>query len=242
MSDTVSRADYDRLATQFASLQREVEASRRTPGINPQMLLMNTIGALRGAGFNDDHIEHLRSVFLADKLGATAPMQMQVAASLGPQMVRTQELQQQVKDLADMVTKLTTTNAAGSERAKLKDIISDKSKYPHLAKAYANNPEKYLGALQEGTAEDYAKKLEEQFTDILGPAEQPKGDTSAASVNAETGTKSKQQGTSAQSGLLNDAPPPQAKAGKSGAWTKDTYAAMKAELVAEAEKLVSPNG
>lgn len=245
MSDTVSKADFDRLNAQFMSLQRELEIARKKPdpGAVFQSLIMNPVGSLKSAGYGDDVIEHMRAAFIADKLGPQAPLQMQMAASQGPMMMQFQQLAQTVKDLADKVNNTSTAHSQYTEREKFKSIVTNASKYPNLAKAYAKNPEKYLAGLQGGTAEDYIAKQEAELKEIaeaLGVApktDEAAGGAPAASVNADKQGEGKNTTiASAQSALLNDVPVPKSQKSPDGAWNKDTYKALKERLVAAANK------
>lgn len=244
MSDTISKAEYDRLNSAYMTLQREAEALRRNPSPAQvlQSVLLNPRGAFTGAGFADDAIEHVRNALIADKLGPNAPMPMQIAANQGPIMVQVQQLAGLVKDLADKVNTTSTAHSQYTEREKLKGAITNTSKYPNLAKAYAKNPDKY-GAIPAGSsAEDYMAKQEAELKEIaesLGvvQAPPPAGNTSAASENAENKVDGKNTTVaSAQSGLLNDVPVPKTQASPNGKWTKDTYVGLKERLVAEANK------
>lgn len=242
MSDTVSKSDYDRLSVQFATLQREVEQLRAKPSEEQifQAIYANPVGVLRGKGFNDGQIEHVRQVLIADKLGPNAPLGMQVAAHQGPMMAQFQELAGIVKSLADKVDKTQTGHTQYTEREKFKSAISNTSKDSYLAKAYAKNPEKWITALAShgGTAEDFIAKQEAELKEVaeaLGVQAAPAG-APAASENAENKGEGKNTTiVSAQSGLLKDVPVPKPGAAP-GAWSKDVYAQTKAKLVAEANK------
>lgn len=244
MSDTVNKADYDRLATQFATLQREVEQLRSRPSEEQifQALYANPVGVLRNKGFNDGQIEHVRKVFIADKLGPNAPIDMQVAGFQGPVMAQMQELAGMVRSLADEVKQTKTGHTQYTEREKFKSAISNASKDSYLAKAYAKNPEKYLNALAShgGTAEDFIAKQEAELKDIaesLGVTQAAPAGAPAASVNAEKQGEGKNTTiASAQSGHLADVPVPKSPMAPEGKWTKDTFATLKAKLVAEATK------
>lgn len=233
MSDTVSKADFDRLNAQFMTLQRELEAARKQP--SAQQILLNP-----KAYYNEDGLNHLRNVLIADKLGDQAPMQLQIAANQGPMMAQFQQLAQVVQSLADKVNSTSTAHSQFTEREKFKSLITNTSKYPNLAKAYAKNPDKFLGSL-EGTAEDYIAKQEaslKEIAEMLGVTPAPAPDaTSTASENAgKQGEGKNTTIVSAQSGLLSDVPVPKPGTAPSGAWSKEVFAATKAKLLAEAEK------
>lgn len=245
MSDTISKAEYDRLNSAYMTLQREAEALRRNPSASQvlQQVLLNPRGAFTGAGYGDDAIEHVRNALIADKLGPNAPMPMQIAANQGPIMVQVQQLAGLVKDLADKVNNTSTAHSQYTEREKFKGAITNTSKYPNLAKAYAKNPDKF-GAIPAGSsAEDYMAKQEAELKDIaeaLGAVQTqtpPDGNTSAASENAEKQGEGKNATiASAQSGLLNDVPVPKSQNSPNGKWNKDTFQGLKERLVAEATK------
>lgn len=244
MSDTVSKAEYDRLNSAYMTLQREAEALRRNPSPAQvlQSVLLNPRGAFTQHGYAEDAIEHVRNALIADKLGPNAPMPMQIAANQGPIMVQVQQLAGLVKDLADKVNTTSTAHSQYTEREKFKGAITNTSKYPNLAKAYAKNPDKF-GTIPAGSsAEDYMAKQEaelKEIAELLGATQTtaPAGNTSAASVNAENNGDGKNATVaSAQSGLLNDVPVPKTQNSPNGKWTKDTYGGLKERLVAEAEK------
>lgn len=244
MSDTVSKSDYDRLNAQFMTLQRELELARKKPDASAiiQGMVLNPLGTLKGAGYGDDVVEHMRQVLIADKLGPQAPMQMQMAASQGPMMMQFQALAKTVAELADRVSNTTTAAAQSTEREKFKGIVTNASKNPHLTKAYAKNPEKYIGLLssQGGTAEDFIAKQEAELKEIaeaLGIVKSEPAGTPAASENAgKQGEGKNTTIVSAQSGLLNDVPVPKPGMSPEGTWNKGTYQALKAKLVEEANK------
>lgn len=243
------KAEYENLQRRFMTLQGETEVLRKKPdpGQLLQSIIANPIGTLKGAGYGDSHIEHLRNVFIADKLGPQAPMPMQIAANLGPMQAQFQELMGVVKSLADEVKTVKTTAVKGTETTKFQSTASDASKYPNLAKAYAKNPAKFNAKWDshDGSAEDFLKAQEaelKEIADALGVTPAPQeGNTAAASVNAEQKAQSeKGVVTSAASVHLKDVPVPQSPKSPDGKWGKETYSGLKERLVAEAAKKTGP--
>ena len=245
MSDTVSKSDYDRLQNQFMTLQREAETLRKqpTPAQVMQSVILNAKAAFKQYGYGDDVVEHVRTGLIVDKLGPNAPLQMQMSANQGPMLMQVQELANLVKTLADKVDNTATSHTQYTEREKFKSIISNASKDSYLAKAYAKNPEKVVSemASQAGTAEAFIAKKEAELKEIaetLGIASAAPAPDSAAAASENAGKQGEGKNTtiaSAQSGLLNDVPVP--KPGTPpGVWNKDTYAAVKEKLLADAAK------
>lgn len=245
---TVSKAEFDALMAKFMTLQQEVETARKRPDPAQflQSLLRNPIGTLKSSGYGDDHIEHVRQVLIADKLGPQAPMQLQMAAQQGPMMARYDELSATVKQLADMVKQTVTTQTIASEQNKLKAIASDASKNPYLSKAFAKNPEKFINALasQGGTAEEFIAKQEaelKEVAELYGAKIEPGKTAPAASENADTKPNSTEGVVkSANSAHMSDVGVPKEPKSPDGAWGKDKFNGLKARLVAEAETKVKP--
>ncbi len=242
------KAEYENLQRRYMTVQNEVETLRKSPNAAQiiQNMIANPIGTLKSAGYGDSHIDHLRNVFIADKLGPQAPMPLQIAANQGPMLAQFQELMGVVKSLADEVKTVKTTAVKGSETTKFESTASDASKYPNLAKAYAKNPTKFKTKWEshDGSAEDFLKAQESELKEIaeaLGVTPAPGGNTAAASVNAEQKTQSeKGVVSSAASGLLKDVPVPQSPKSPDGKWGKDTFSGLKERLVAEAQKKTGP--
>lgn len=242
------KAEYENLQRRFMTVQHENESLRKNPSAAQllQNLIANPIGMLKGNGYGDTHVEHLRNVLIADKLGPQAPMPLQIAANMGPMQAQFQGLMDVVKTLADEVKTFKTTATKGAETTTFKSAASDASKYPNLAKAYAKNPDKFNTKwdTHDGSAEDFLKAQESELKEIaeaLGVASTPPGDTAAASVNAEQKAPSeKGVVTSAASVHLKDVPVPQSPKSPDGKWGKDTYSALKERLVAEAAKKTGP--
>lgn len=242
----IDKAAYDMLMSKVASLEHELRGKPAQPqGIDPAQffnnLLINPKGTMAQYGLEEQHVEQVRTLLIADKLGPNAPLHMQVAANSGQSMTAVRELQQLVKTLADKVSNSETTHKKFTEREKFKAAMTDASKNPNLAKAFAKNPEKYIASLESQgvTAEEFIAKQEgelKEYAELFAPsAGTPAGTTPAASVNADNKTPSKQGAvlSAPLGGNLKDVPAPTIPS-KPGAWNKDAFKDLKEKIVAQA--------
>jgi hypothetical protein len=174
--------------------------------------------------------EHVTKILVADALGKDAPPALQMQRHMGAQINTTTELSQKLDDLSRRLEALSDKDARQGTRESLNKLISDKSKYPHLATALAKDPSFFDDdiASHKGDAEALATTLEARsakYAGVLGAKVQP------ASVEKADQTEPKDQyGKPATVGSTTvDVPPIPQK--QQGAWTEDDDRTLRDEMV-----------
>lgn len=164
-----------KLVQSIAKLEGELSGlrsqSRQPSGIDPAALkrglLTDPAGTLARLGFNETELNHVDQLHVARVMGDAAPPQLKALAQSGQNVLATSQIQQTLEalsrrlDESDNKTKLETT------RQSFKALAADKTKYPHLAKAFATNPALFEGRVTaSGSAEDLAKQIEAEQAQI----------------------------------------------------------------------------
>jgi len=222
----------------IASLENErTRAPAQPPGINAHQLLLNPMGTLRGAGYNDEQLGHIRNAAIADFLGPNAPLPMQIAANSGAQLVAAQQASAAVADLSRRFDELSTAQKAKAKREEFKAISQLKDKYPNLSKAISANPDRYAAVLDAhgGTAEEFATAQEGQLTELLSALGAPQETAPTGSVNNPDNKDQSKKVVSAPLGSATNVvpPPPSAIGEQVGVWNKETYAKTKAAILSK---------
>jgi hypothetical protein len=221
------------LMKRLAVLEAEVSRSRaatQAPQLNEdaiiqafvQRLIHDPIGTLTSRGAP---VEHLTRVFVANAMGDQAPQELKMLAAQGPQVIAARAVESKVEALSRQFSNLVDATTKAATRESFKALTSDKSKYPHLAKAAAADPDliaEELGA-HGGTAEELAAKLEARLTKVAAVYAPPpaSGEDAVSHVPSTQDTPA---------GVTNDGVPPIPKQAV-GVFRAEDHAKLRDEIV-----------
>lgn len=166
------------MEAELATLRAQKRETPAVPQFNPHDFVRDPVGFMSRHGIPTEHVTR---VLVASALGDQAPPELKVLASLGPQMSATRALEEKFDALSRQLAESASSSKA---RESAKALLSDKSKYPHLAKAFAADPsleDEMVAA--GGNAEEYAKKMEARLK-VVAPAPPPASDANAEAAKA----------------------------------------------------------
>jgi hypothetical protein len=190
-----------------------------------KQLTIDPIGTLRSLQLGTEHIDHVRSVLIADKLGDQAPPQLRVFAAQGAQLVAAHAQAETIAALSRRLDDRDKQEQKATKREAFKSITANKEKYPNLAKAFAADPELVSEMdAHGGTAEEFAASQEaklQKLVSVFAP--------STASVTADNRGQSTQAKPTALAGTLSGDPPPLEK--EQSGWTRDQYTKIRDGIV-----------
>lgn len=229
MSDAITAA-----LSRIAALEAQV-ASARTPAEKPanqfnmdaflQAFVSDPVGTMTRMGAPVDHIT---KVLVANAMGDSAPPELKMLAAMGPQVSHAKALDSKVEALSRQLSSFTESAKKGT-RESFKALANDKTKYPHLAKALAADPELINSDWDAhgGSAEELAAKLEGTHARVAKIYAPP----AASDESAETTTDPSTQVKPAAMGGNNTVPP--LPVAKPGVFTEDDHVKLRNEIVAK---------
>lgn len=191
-----------------------------------ESLIIDPVGTMRAMQMGGEHVEHVRNVLIADKLGDQAPPQMKVFAAQGPQMMAAQAQAEAVATLSRRLDDREKQEQKAAKKESLKAITANKEKYPNLSKALAADPD-LAEELEKhtGTAEEFAANQEAKYTKLAAAFVPQTASTSADNKGQSTQTKP----TPLASSLNGDTPPIVKE--NPGEWTRDAYTKVRDSIV-----------
>ncbi len=237
----MSETDISKLLSRIATLEARAEATARAPaapqtnGIDPAEFLRayaaDPIGTLQAIGASPQILDYSAKshvVYAMEAAGQTPPHQLKALVSMGPQISATNALASEVQSLRQRIELQDTEKTKAVRSQAYKALISDKSKYPSLAKAMSADPTLFDGDLDGfgGTAEEFAVAQEARLAKLAPALGAPAA--SAANAEATKTTESKQVEPALASGM-NTAPPLPEKS--VGVFTADDHASLRDEIV-----------
>lgn len=225
----------DKLATalsRIAQLETEVQGYRARkpehtldPAVIRAALTADPIGALKQMGVPVDHVTR---VIVANAMGDSAPPELRVLAAMGPQVTAQHALDAKVEALSRQLTSLTSAAQSNGVRESFKAVAKDKSKYPHLAKAFAADPALFDEELAKhgGNAEEFATRQEARLLQVGAAMGLPP--TASEETAADTADHSSQV-KPALASTMGGAPPLPKE--KQGVFTQEDHASLRDEIV-----------
>ncbi len=191
-----------------------------------EALTIDPVGTMKAMQMNPEHVEHVRSILLADKMGDAASPHLKMMAMQGPQMMAAQATADSVANLSRRLDERDKQEQKAAKRESFKTISVDKEKYPNLAKAVSADPALFEEVdLHGGTAEEFAVSQEaklKKLVAVLVP--------SAASVTADNKDQSTKVVPTPLAGALGGDPPAITKS-KPGEWTREESRKLRDEIV-----------
>ncbi len=189
--------------------------------------------------------EHVSKVILANAFadaGLPIPAELSGVAAAGPQVALTQELAAELAALRQRVDGHEKVTKSQTVRESMKIIAEDKKKNPRLATAYAADPSLFDDEISkhEGTAAELAEVLEKRLERSAKALGAPPLAQSHVDAN-EASTSNEKQGTAQASGSPSGNPPPLSRGSKSKGFTEEDKAALRDEIVRNAERGVYDN-
>lgn len=177
-------------------------------------------------------VDFVTKVFVANALGDQAPPELKALAAMGPQVSHAAALDSKVESLSRQISTMTEAEKKKAAVQSFKELAKDKTKYPSLAKALETEPS-YIDdelAFMEGSAEEYAAKLEGRLSKAAKvfapppPASEANADTSGTpETQADQSTKVKPATTSGSVPALKQSTP--------GVFTEEEHAKLRDEIV-----------
>jgi hypothetical protein len=230
----------------IASLEAKLNA-KPTPqpqGLDPaklrEQMINDPFGTLTKLGVPTQHITRHAVAHELRSSGLEVPAQLEALISVGPQINATNALESKFEQLSRQVSEIVNTSKARTVQERFSALAADKKAYPHLAKAYAANPEFFAKDLErpEVDAEALAKELEAQHAMIASVYGYKPETSTASDVNAgnTVSTQSTQGMPAPVAGNLNSEMPPVSQS-KAGLWTQEDHDRIRDEIV---RKYASP--
>jgi len=188
-ADSTVLAKLAALETELASLRKEKAAPTQPRGIDPAVFARDPYGTMEKHGIP---AEHVTKVLVAKALGDQAPQELRTYAATG-NLAASQVTQQ--AELETLRRRLDQAERASSlDRAKA--IAADKTKYPHLSRALASDPDLIQDEIARsgGTPEEAATAAEARFAraaKALGhavPTDSEKSGETAVTATAQQAT------------------------------------------------------
>lgn len=217
------------LETELAQLRAQARGNQQ-PAFDKAAFLADPSGYMRNQmKLTDQEYLHVNRVNLAMAMGDQAPEALRSLTYQGPLIAQQSALATQIEQLSRQVQDMVSGKTKEATVTSLKAQIADKSKYPHLAKAYAENPALYEARMNAatGTAEEIAKSFEDEaagFAKAFGyahPASDNAGDKKEA--------PSQQSKPAPLVGGSQGDPPPLPKP-QEGEWTPEEDQRVRADL------------
>lgn len=210
----------------------EYEKAKSTPAPSaPAFDPRDPVGSLQKMGAD---VDYTTKVLVANALranGQPVPPQLEMLAQWGPQTNATNALQSQVETLSRQLSMLAETQTKAVTRESFKASVADKSKYPHLAKAYAANPALFEGKVDahKGNADELAAAIE---TELKAVAESLGHALTASDEDADDDDDNESSNVDpATQGSNGELPPAAKPVDKSGLWTEADHIRTRDEIV-----------
>jgi hypothetical protein len=193
MSETADQTVLAKLAaleTELASLRKEKAAPTQPRGIDPAVFARDPYGTMEKHGIP---AEHVTKVLVAKALGDQAPQELRTYAATG-NLAASQVTQQ--AELEALRRRLDQAERA-SNQERAKSIAADKTKYPHLSRALASDPDLIQDEIARGggTPEEAATAAEARLArtaKALGasaaPTDSEKSEQTAVTATAQQAT------------------------------------------------------
>lgn len=234
--------------TRMASMEQELAGYRsqrsqpqavpapQAPAFNPQQFLAayvtDPVGTIARMGATQEQLQHVTQVHFAHALGDAAPPQFKMLAQMGPQVAATSQLASQISSLGQRLETFETGVKKQSTRDSFIAAVSDKTKYPHLAAAYAADPALFSDAIDghRGNAVELADALEtrhKKLAEIYGPKTPAASDETAGADDGQS--KQAELATSPPVGI--DPTPPPIQQPKQGVWSEADHDRTKAAIL-----------
>ncbi len=145
-----------------------LRSSKREPQHDPvafrTAFVADPIGTLTRMGAPVDHVTR---VLVAHAMGEQAPPELRVLAAMGPQVSATSALDSKVDALSRQVSTFLESQTKAGTRSSFQALAADKTKYPHLAKAFTADPSLFDDEVATGeNALELAAKLEARLTKV----------------------------------------------------------------------------
>jgi hypothetical protein len=228
LSEQIIASLVQQVAKLEARLNGKSESAPQTPKFDPR----DVMGSLASIGADPDYVTKVLVARALEASGHPVPPQLQMAAQMGPQMAQTDALRAQVESLSRQISDLTAAQSKGSVRESFSKAIADKSKYPHLSKAYAQNPALFQEQLDahQGDASELATKMESQLTSYAAVFGVAAPTPSTADGDDDDGDESTNV-TPANPGANGELPPASKTADKGGLFTQEDHERLKAEVL-----------
>jgi len=195
------------------------------PAAFARQLMADPVGTFQRMGVSTDHVTR---VLVANAMGDQAPPELKVLAAMGPQVSAQHALDSKVEALSRQLSTLVDSQTKGVARESFKALASDKSKYPHLAKAYAADPSLFDEDLAGGDAAEIAQKLEARLAKTAAAFGVKTETPPASEANAEAQTT---QSTQSRPALETGSTPPPLPQTKPGVFTQEEDQRLKAEIL-----------
>lgn len=244
MSETdpqaVLMAKIAAMETELASLRKQDKPSGPDSASVLAELRRNPTAAMAKYGIDRDYVT---KVLVAEALGDKAPPELRAMAALGPQVAAQSELAAEMAALRQRLDASEKESARRTTLESTKNLAADKTKYPHLSKALANDPSLIEDEIRTAgvSASEAASAVEARLAraaKALGVTPPPSQENGNTATGADTGATTTSTKVTAHMG--GDPPQiPQGKA-KSG-FTEDDKAALRDEIVRNMERGVYNN-
>lgn len=233
-------SDTEKLLARLAQMEQEL-ASLRSPKAAPadpnqiniamlqQQFVSDPVGTMARLGLPQDHITR---VLVASAMGEQAPPELKVLAAMGPQVSAQRALDAKLETLSRRIEDFSSQG----KLERFKALASDKSKHPHLAKAYAADPSLFDEDIAAGgTAEELATKMEARLSKVAAVYSPPP----ASDANAEPVVQSSQDQPALTGTPLQGVPPipPQQKP---GVFTQEDHVRLRDEIVRKFASVQEP--
>lgn len=235
MSDDLKKA-LDTAMSRLASLEAEV-SGYRSRAREPEKASFDPV-AFRNAFVSDPvgtmtkmgaPVDHITRVLVANAMGDGAPPELKVLAAMGPQVSATHALDSKVETLSRQLSALVESQTKKGARESFQALATDKSKYPHLAKAYAVDSSLFDEDVSRGgNAEEIATALETRLKKVASVYAPP-----ASEANADSQQDPSTQVKPALASTMSGDPPPPPK-DKVGLFTQDDHARLRDEIIRKA--------
>jgi len=111
-------------------------------------------------------VDHITRVLVANAMGKDAPSELRTLAMQGPQISAQRALDAKVDELSRQFTAFLESQTKKSGAESFKALVQDKTKYPHLSKAYAEAPDLYDPDSIGANAEDFMTKEEKRLSKL----------------------------------------------------------------------------
>jgi hypothetical protein len=213
----------DMALAKIAALEAAKEQPKKAATFDPRRMEADPVGHMAELGLSVDHVTR---ILVANAMGDQAPQHLKDYAEQGKKTSAVQSaLEAKIEALAGAVNQV----VGGAKRESFKTLASDKSKYPHLAAAFAVDPDQFSDV--QGDPAEIAAQLEgkyAKFAEALGAKPQPA--SAVAAVSSAQGS----QATPATASALQGTPPPITPQ-QPGPVSDDIYAKLKQEVVSTYE-------
>lgn len=235
MSDPTKTDDTATLMAKLAALETKLSDKKDAdPAALAREIARNPVAAFQKYGINKDHVTQ---VLVADALGDQAPPALRTAAALGPTVAAQSELAAEMAALRQRLDAAEKASASRIAMESTKTHAADKSKYPHLARALANDPDLIQAEIERtgASAQDAAAKVEAQLAraaKAMGyvPADGKKSDDTAR--EDDPGATTSRKVTAHEGGN----PPPVNRGSAKAGWSEEDRDTLRDNIVRKWER------